>query len=335
MEPVHKLKDNAYKLIFGEPEMFVDFLKNFIPIDILRHVKPEDIEDITERFLPLFSDNKDSDTVKKVRLQGDKPLFVIGIIEHESEVNYTSSFKMLQYITYVLSDYVKENDKRFYEELKIWGSTNLTLSNARGFKLPPVLPIVFYDGATKWTSSVNLLDRTELSDIFHKYIPKFEYELIDLNKYSRDDLVSFGNLLSLILIVDKVRKAEDLELLNGLPVDYLDKLRLNIPDHLLKLLADCINLFLTRVEIEKEKIEEITEKLYRRRDLDMFDVQFTVKDIERNAAEKATMRFAIEIAKKLLKKGLSVKDISETTGLDEGLIEQLEDGYNQGAIQPV
>jgi len=29
MEPVHKLKDNAYKLIFGEPEMFVDFLKNW------------------------------------------------------------------------------------------------------------------------------------------------------------------------------------------------------------------------------------------------------------------------------------------------------------------
>ena len=96
MEPVHKLKDNAYKLIFGEPEMFVDFLKNFIPIEILKRVKPEDIEDITERFLPLFSDNKDSDTVKRVRLPGDKPLFVIGIIEHESEVNYTSGFKMLQ-----------------------------------------------------------------------------------------------------------------------------------------------------------------------------------------------------------------------------------------------
>ena len=49
--------------------------------------------------------------VKKIRLKGDKPLFVIGIIEHESEINYNSSFKLLQYITYILSDYVKENDK--------------------------------------------------------------------------------------------------------------------------------------------------------------------------------------------------------------------------------
>ena len=31
-ETVHKARDNAYKLIFEEPEMFLDFLKNFIPI---------------------------------------------------------------------------------------------------------------------------------------------------------------------------------------------------------------------------------------------------------------------------------------------------------------
>jgi len=67
----------------------------------------------------------------------------------------------------------------------------------------------------------------------------------------------------------------------------------------------------------------------------MFDVQFTVKDIEEKATMRGKMEAAIEIAKKLLKKGLSVKDISETTGLDEGLIEQLEDDYNQGVIQPV
>jgi len=29
--------------------------------------------------LPLFSDNKDSDTVKRINLGGDEPLFVIGM----------------------------------------------------------------------------------------------------------------------------------------------------------------------------------------------------------------------------------------------------------------
>jgi len=238
---------------------------------------------------------------------------------------------MLQYITYVLADYVKENDKRHEEESKA-GHTKLKHSTAKDFKLPPVLPIVFYDGKTKWRSSLNLIDRTELSDIFYKYIPKFEYELVDLNKYSRDDLVNLGNLLSLILIVDKVREEDDLELLNTLPNDYLDKLKLNVPDHLLKLMADCMKLFLIKAEIEDEKIEAITEKLYQRRFVDMFDVQFSFKEIEKRVARESTRKAAIEIAKKLLQKGLSVADISESTGLDEELIEQLKFDVSKNVV---
>jgi predicted transposase/invertase (TIGR01784 family) len=320
---VHKLKDNAYKLIFAEPEMFLDFLKNFIPIDILKKVKPQDIEDITERFLPLFSDNKDSDTIKKIRLEGNKPLFVIGIIEHESEVNYTTTVKMLQYITLVLTDYIKENDKKHKEEMDKKHRTKIKLSTSKGFKLPPVLPIVFYDGTKKWTSSLNLIDRTELSEIFEKYIPKFEYELVDLNKYSRDDLIKFGNLLSLMLIVDKVHKVEDFELLNTLPKEYLDKLKLNIPDHLLELLANCIRLFLIKAEVREEKIDEITEILYQRRFNDMFDVQVSIKNIEEEAARKAVKKNTIELAKKLLKNGIPLKIVSDSTGLDEGFLKQL------------
>jgi len=82
----HKAHDNVYKLVFKEPEIFLDFLKDFIPIDILKSIRPEDITDVTERFLPLFSENKDSDTVKKIRLKGDEPLFVISILEHENKV---------------------------------------------------------------------------------------------------------------------------------------------------------------------------------------------------------------------------------------------------------
>ncbi|MCL2069491.1 MAG: hypothetical protein FWH19_00715, partial [Treponema sp.] len=43
--------------------------------------KPEDIEDISERFLPLFQENRDADTVKRINLKGPTPLFVIAILE--------------------------------------------------------------------------------------------------------------------------------------------------------------------------------------------------------------------------------------------------------------
>jgi len=199
-------KDNIYKKVFGEPQIFTEFLNDFIPIDMLKGLKPEDIEDITPRYLPLFLDNKDSDTVKRINLDGDnEPLFVISIVEHESQVNYTSSYKMLLYIALVWHTYVKDNDKKYKQELKKHGSTKRKLSTDKDFKLPPVLPVVFYDGGTQWTSSMNLIDRVHMGDIFQKHIPKFEYELVDLSQYSQEDIIKYENALSLILLIDKIR----------------------------------------------------------------------------------------------------------------------------------
>ena len=67
--PIHNAIDNSFKRIFDDHRLFADFLKDFIHIDILENVQPEDIEDLTERFLPLFQENRDADTVKRVRLK--------------------------------------------------------------------------------------------------------------------------------------------------------------------------------------------------------------------------------------------------------------------------
>ena len=112
----HNTVDNSFKLIFGDHRLFSDFLRDFIHIDILKEVKPEDIEDISERFLPLFQNNRDSDTVKRINLKGS-PLFVIAILEHESKVNHRSCFKMLQYICLVLDAWEKPELQGLFFEL--------------------------------------------------------------------------------------------------------------------------------------------------------------------------------------------------------------------------
>jgi len=95
---IHKAKDNSVKTILAEPELFAEFLRNFIPIDILKDIAPADIEDISERLISLVSEQKDGDTIKRINLNNEKSIFVITIVEHESKVNYRASFKMLLYI---------------------------------------------------------------------------------------------------------------------------------------------------------------------------------------------------------------------------------------------
>ena len=51
----------------------------------------------------------------------------------------------------------------------------------------------------------------------------------------------------------------------------------------------------------------------------MFDVQFSFKEIQRNAAQKR----AVEIARRLLENRVPIEIISESTGLDIEFIEQI------------
>jgi len=87
------------------------------------------------------------------------------------------------YIALILNEYEKEVNK----------DTNI--SYTKDFKYPPILPVIFYDGEGEWTAETNFLHRTEMSEIFEKYIPKFEYELVSLKEYSFTDLADFGALL--------------------------------------------------------------------------------------------------------------------------------------------
>ena len=57
-------------------------------------MEPEDIEDISERFLWMWQENRDSDSVKKIRIKdvpGMEEVYVIAMIEHQSKVDYDMS----------------------------------------------------------------------------------------------------------------------------------------------------------------------------------------------------------------------------------------------------
>jgi predicted transposase/invertase (TIGR01784 family) len=149
---IKNAQDNSFKVIFQEPELLIQFLQDYVRLDVFDDIRPEDIEDVSERFTPLFQEAKDSDTVKRIRLKGDASVFVIAILEHQSGVDYKTSFRMLQYVTLVLTEYEREAERARE------GSSSL-----KGFRYPPVLPLVFYDGTNKWTAETNFVNKTQLS----------------------------------------------------------------------------------------------------------------------------------------------------------------------------
>jgi hypothetical protein len=328
---IHNSKDNSFKLILANHQLFVQFLRDYIPIDLLKTVGPEDIEDISERFLPLFQDNRDSDTVKRINLKGETPLFVITIVEHESRVNYRAPFKMLQYITLVLDNYEKEANRE-----------HPGLSATRDFRYPPVLPVIFYDGTTPWSAARNLADRTTLREVFFPYIPRFEYELVDLNHYSFEDLTRFQNVLSILMIIDKVGPGDDTELLGKLR-DYIQEAGLKIPPNLTKLITDVITVLLHRAQVPAEEIGALTDLLDKKGEQKMFDsfveaviegrrvakeegIQIgTEKGIQIGVEQSRGIAYRekLESARRFTARGYPAEEVAEILGLDPDVVRGL------------
>ena len=243
---------------------------------------------------------------------------------------------MLQYITLVLS----EHEKRVSKE-------NKNAARAKDFKYPPVLPIVFYDGATKWTAEKNFINRTELGSVFYKYIPKFEYELVDLSDYSEQELVRLGGMLSLIMLIDKISDEGNMNSLSKLPEEYIADLLLDMQPHLKKLLTDVITVLLTRINVPIREIEEVTDRIQRKEIQGMFawadnyDVQETRRKAreeglaegrEKGREEGLSAKASI-VAENLLSEGDSIEKIVKVTGLTRNEVENLAARGRMGKLK--
>ena len=167
-------RDSGAKLIFDNPVLCAQFIRDYLNVDILKDVQPEDIEDISERFLSMWQENRDSDCVKKIHLSGTAgpdALFLIAMIEAEKR--------------------------------------QPRITARKDFRYPPVLPVIFYDGPGSWTAAADFRDKVYLNEILGEYIPSFKYIVVPLSCYSAEDLIGKNNELSLLLLIDKLRSAAD------------------------------------------------------------------------------------------------------------------------------
>ena len=264
-------RDSGAKLIFDNPVLCAQFIRDYLNVDILKDVQPEDIEDISERFLSMWQENRDSDCVKKIHLSGTAgpdALFLIAMIEHQSSVDYDMPFRILRYITHRLTDYAAEAEKR-----------QPRITARKDFRYPPVLPVIFYDGPGSWTAAADFRDKVYLNEILGEYIPSFKYIVVPLSCYSAEDLIGKNNELSLLLLIDKLRSSSDFKFLRNIPDEYFENLGRNSPESVLKLMRTVISVLLLKLNVPKEEVAEFTDRI-ERRDFSVLFEHFEAYDVQ-------------------------------------------------------
>lgn len=288
-----KVKDSGAKLIFDDPILCAQFLRGYTDIEALKHVQPEDIEDISERFLPMWQEERDSDSVKRVHLK-DLPLYLITIVEHQSKIHYDMSFRILRYIVMVLTDYEAEQEKN-----------NPGITKTKDFQYPPILPIIYYEGKDSWNAALNFKDRVCMQEIFGKYIPSFEYVLVPLKEFTNQELIEKKDELSLIMLVNKLRDSSEFKKLKDIPIEYFEHLEQETPEYLLQLISKIIAVFLYRLNVPRKEVEAFTDQIQRREfgmlfdSFEFYDVQETRRESKAEGKAEGKAEAVIELLAEL------------------------------------
>lgn len=254
-----KSRDSSSKLIFGNAELCSQFLRNYIDIPLLKNVKAEDIEDVSERYVPMFTEERNSDTVKRIKLEENNTLFFVSLIEHKTKVDYNVSMQLLRYMVYIWEDYEREIERQ-----------QKGISKTKGFQYPPILPIVYYEGSGKWTAAHNLQERIIFNKAFEPFTPKFFYKLIALNSYSIEELAEKNDELSLVMLINRLQSIEEFQKLN-LPDNYFKNLSEHSTDEVLDIVAKVTAAMLRQLNLPETEVEEFTEQVKERKMAVLFE----------------------------------------------------------------
>ncbi len=97
-----QIRDLNNREVFRDPVLCAQFLRDYTGISLLKDIRPEDIEDVSQKYQAYLGTAFESDTVKKIRLrntnagQENIPLYMISLIEHKSNVDYNVSMQLLR-----------------------------------------------------------------------------------------------------------------------------------------------------------------------------------------------------------------------------------------------
>ena len=279
-----QVRDSGGKIIFGDNTLCSQFLRDYIPLPYLKDVRPEDIEDVSDRFVPLFAEERNADRVKRVNIRGEKPFFLVSLIEHKAHVDYNVCMQIFRYMVYIWDAYEKEAEQR-----------EKGISKRAGFKYPVVLPIVYYEGAENWTVPADFKSRLQQGEAFGKYVPDFGYYLVPLKDYTNEELLEKADEISLVMLINKLQSTEDVEKFRRISPQKLEEILKETPKHLLDIIGNVLLTFLLKENVPVEEAQDLVGKV-REKKMGMLFENMEKMDIQEERRKTAEQRRRAEEA---------------------------------------
>ena len=184
--------DHSYKLLFSHPEMVRDLLLGFVHEAWVAELDFSTLQRVNTSYISEDLRRREDDLIWRVR-RADDWMYIYLLVEFQSQPDPWMAMRMLVYVGLFYQDLIKDGD----------------FSDNR--KLPPVFPLVLYNGEKSWKAAETTAELIEaLPGGLVDYRPDLRYLLIDENRYAGQALPVTENLAAALFQLENSQVPEEL-----------------------------------------------------------------------------------------------------------------------------
>ena len=175
--------DSIYHRLFSHPKMVADLLNDFLEAPLLAELDLSSMKRLNTKFTATTGQRRRGDVVWEIPSRTQGSVFVLLLLEFQSEVDVWMVLRLQVYAGLLLQQLVDER----------------RLNPTQG--LPPVLPILLYNGEPRWHAPTRLRDLIRLPEgsPLWQYQPEMRYHVIDEGRFSDTELKNRPSLTALLM----------------------------------------------------------------------------------------------------------------------------------------
>ena len=286
---IDKPHDKLIKTILSSEEEVSKVIKKYLNIEI----REDNLEKYTSSYISKDYEALESDIVYKMKTKK-----IYFLIEHQSKIDRSMPYRISQYIAAIMKEAVKK-DKTFED----------------GYLYPRVIPIVIYTGNKKWNVATSLSEVQEKLEGYEQI--DNSYKLIDANNYTEEELINDETIISKAMLVERSKTKEEIE-------KTINKIILKITkENEIERIYNFLN-YIWSEKLDKATVKDLSQKLKEKGVKNMTGLEILYNEYDKKFKEgrnegirEGKREGKLKIIKNMLKKELSIKEISDLTGINE------------------
>ena len=186
-----QLHDTGYKFLFSHADLVRELLEVFAPEGLSELLDYSTLRPETGSFITPAMKRREDDIVWSIELQGQR-IYLYLLMEFQSSIDRGMPVRIMQYVAALYDHLIR--------------SKQIDLVSG----LPPVLPIVIYNGDVRWQHSPEIFDMIEPHPtVLAPFQPHLRFWLLDEGSFSADYLHGLQRVMAAIFRMEHTHDTDE------------------------------------------------------------------------------------------------------------------------------